>query len=93
MLLEKLKDMKVFVTSQESFKTMYNRKCTPGDLCPALKESERDLMGVPTVTGVHARLTFWWKDNKGRAQRVFNDQTKHSKSTRVLPERWFKEVL
>lgn len=42
--------MKVFVTSEESFKTMQNRKCTPSDLSPTLEDSEKYLIGMATVT-------------------------------------------
>lgn len=44
--------MKVFVTSEESFKTMQNRKCTPSDLSPTLEDSEKYLIGMATVTEV-----------------------------------------
>lgn len=41
-LPEKLRDMKLLVTREESFKTMQNRKRTPDNLSPAWKDAHKD---------------------------------------------------
>lgn len=65
-LPEKLRDMKVLVTWEESFKTMQNRKCTPDNLSPAWKDVHKDLLErqlslgsdveqqqMPSTVGIH----------------------------------------
>lgn len=50
--------MKVFITSEEGFKTMQNRKCTPGDLFPTSEDCEKNLMGMKTVTEYGCQTDF-----------------------------------
>ena len=51
--------MKVFITSEEGFKTMQNGKCTPGDLFPtSLEDCEKNLMGMKTVTEYGCQTDF-----------------------------------
>lgn len=66
MLPEKLRDMKLLVTGEESFKTMQNRKHTPDNLSPAWKDVHKDRLErqlslgsdveqqqMPSTVGIH----------------------------------------
>lgn len=55
--------MKVFVTNEKSFKTMQNRKYTPGDLSPTWKDSEKDLIEMTTLTEYEC-WTYFLKERK-----------------------------
>lgn len=50
--------MKVLVTLEERFKTMWNRKLIPDNLSPAWKDDDKDLLERQLSLGSDVRLAF-----------------------------------